>query len=58
MYSLSFEEPVLISGVEVIGGISIELNIDLTTVSWGLMFIKTNVQKDNSHKICFLIISY
>jgi len=56
MYSLTFEKLVLISGVD--GVISIELNIDWTTVSFGLMFIKTNVQNDNSPKIYFLIISY
>ena len=56
MYSLNFENPVLISGVD--GVISIELNIDLTNVSLELMFTKTNVQNDNSRKMCFLIISY
>ena len=57
MYSLTFENPVLISGVD--GVISIELNIDWTNVSFGLMFIKTlNVKNDNSPKIFFLIISY
>jgi len=40
------------------GVISIELSIDWTNVGFGLMFIKTNVQNDNSPKICFLIISY
>ena len=35
-----------ISGVD--GVISIELNIDWTNVSFGLMFIKTNVQNDYS----------
>ena len=56
MYSLNFENPVLISGVD--GVISIELNIDLTNVSLGLMFTKTNVQNDNSRKMCLLRISY
>ena len=56
MYSLNFENPVLISGVD--GVMSIELNIDLTNVSLGLMFTKTNVQNDSSRKMCFLIISY
>ena len=45
------EKPVLISGVD--GVISIELNTDWTNVSFGLMFIKTNVQNDNSPKIGF-----
>ena len=49
MYSLNFENPDLISGVD--GVISIELNIDLNTVSFKLMFIKTNVQNDNSPKM-------
>ena len=40
-----------VSGID--GVISIELNIDWTNVSFGLMFVKTNVQKDNSSKICF-----
>ena len=35
-----------ISGVD--GVISIELNIDWTNVSFGLMFIKTNVHNDYS----------
>ena len=56
MYSLTSEKPVLISGVN--GFISIGLNIDWTNVSFGLMFIKTNVQNDNNPKICFLIVSY
>ena len=56
MYSLTFEKPVLISGID--GVISIELNIDWTNVSFGSMFIKTNVQNDNSPNICFLIISF
>ena len=55
MYSLNFENPVLISGVD--GVMSIELNIDLTNVSLGLMFTKTNVQNDSSRKMCLLIIS-
>ena len=46
MYSLTFENPVLISGVD--GVISNELNIDWTNVSFGLMFIKSNVQNDYS----------
>ena len=46
MYSLTFEKPVLNSGVD--GVISIELNIDWTNVSFELMFIKTNVQNDNN----------
>jgi len=54
MYSLTFENPVLISAVN--GFISIELNIDLMNVSYGLMFIKTNIQKDNSPKTCFFCI--
>ena len=53
---LTFENSVLISGVN--GVISIELNIDWTNVSFGLMSIKAKVQNDNSLKICFLIISY
>jgi len=48
MYYLTFGKPVLISGI-----ISIELNIDWTNVSFGLMFIKTNVQNKNSPKISF-----
>jgi len=56
MYSLTFEKPVLISGLN--GVISIELNIDWTDVSFGLMFIKTKYQNDNSLKKCFLIFSY
>ena len=56
MYSLTFENPVLISGVD--GVISIELNIDWTNVSFGLMFKTLNVKNDNSPKIFFLIISY
>ena len=56
MYSLTFEKPVLISGVD---GIMLgELNIDWTNVSFGLMFIKTKDQNDNSLKKCFLIFSY
>jgi len=43
MYSLTFETTVLISDVD--GVMSIELTIDLTNVSFGLMFIKTNVFK-------------
>ena len=43
MYSLTFETPVLISGVDDV--MSIELTSDLTNVSFGLMFIKTNVFK-------------
>ena len=47
MYSLTFEKPVMISGVD--GVISIELNIGWTNVSFGCwMLIKTNVQKDYS----------
>ena len=46
MYSLTFENPVLISGVD--GVISIELNIDWTNVRFELMFTKTNVQNDNN----------
>ena len=49
MRSLTFEIPVFVSGVN--GVISIELNIDWTNVSCGLMFIKTNVQNDNSPKM-------
>ena len=56
MYSLTYEKPLLISGVD--GVISVELNIDWTNVSFGLIFIKTNVQNDKSPKICFLIFSY
>ena len=44
MRSLTFENPVFISGVD--GVISIELNIDWTNVSFGL--IKTNVDSGNS----------
>ena len=40
----TFEKPVFIPGVDSV--ISIELNIDWTKVSFGLMFIKTNVQND------------
>jgi len=51
MYSLTFEKPVLISGVD---GITLgELNIDWTNVSFGLMFFKTNVQNDNCPNIFF-----
>ena len=50
MYSITFEKPVLISGVD--GVISIELNIDWTHLSFGFIFIETNGQKDNSPKIC------
>ena len=48
MRSLTFEKPVLIfiSGVD--GVISIELIIDGTCVSFGLMFITTNVQNGYS----------
>ena len=49
MHSLTFEKPGFISGVD--GVISIELNIDWTNVSFGLMFVKTNVQNDNSPKM-------
>jgi len=45
----------LIFGLD--GAISIELNIDWTNVSFGLMFFMTNVQNDNSPKI-YLLISY
>jgi len=51
MYSLTFEKPVVISGVD--GVISIELNINWTNESFGLLFIKTNVQNDKYPKICF-----
>ena len=51
IYSLTFEKLVLISGVD--GVISIELNIDWTNVSFGLMFIKTKVQNNNSPQILF-----
>jgi len=54
MYSLTYEKPVLISGVD--GVTLIELIIDWTNVSFELMFIKTNVQNGNSPKICFLVI--
>ena len=43
----------MISGVD--GVISIELNIDWTNVSFGLMFTKINVQYDKSPKISFYI---
>ena len=56
MYSLTFENPVFISAVD--GFISIELNIDLMNVSYLLMFIKTNIQKDNSPKTCFFVLYY
>jgi len=56
MNYLTFEKLVLIFGVN--GVILIELNINWTNVSFGLMFIKTNAQNNNSPKICFLIISY
>ena len=50
MRSLTFEKPVFIffhiSGVD--GVISIELNIDWMNISFGLKFIKTNVQNDFS----------
>ena len=42
MYSLTFENPVLISGAG--GVILIELDIDWKNASFGLMFIKTNFQ--------------
>ena len=45
----ALEKPVFISGVD--GVISIELHIDWTNISFGLMFIKTNVQNDNSPKM-------
>ena len=51
MYSLTFEKPVLISSVD--GVISIELNIGWTNVGFGLMFIKNTVQNDKSPKIGF-----
>ena len=51
MHSLTFEKPVLFSGVD--GIISNELNIDWTNISFGLILIKTNVQNDNSPQICF-----
>ena len=41
MCSLTFEKTVFFSGVN--GVISIELNIDWTNVSFGLIFFKTNV---------------
>ena len=47
MCSLTFEKPVFVSGVDA-GVLSIELNINWTNVSFGLMFIKTNVQNDFS----------
>ena len=47
----SFEKPILIPVVD--GVILIELNIDYTNVSSGLMFIKANAQNYNSPKICF-----
>ena len=51
MLSLTFEKLVLISGVD--GVTSIEINIDWTNVSFGLMVFMTNVLK-----YVFLIISY
>ena len=51
-----WKKPVVISGGD--GVISIELKIDWTNVSFGLMFVKTNVQNGNSPKICSLTISY
>ena len=51
MYSLTFKKPVLISGVD--GVISIELNIDWTNVSLGIKCIETNVQNDNILKYVF-----
>ena len=59
MYSLTFEKPVFISGID--GVISIDLNIDWTNVSFGLMFIKANIQNDYSPQMwinMFLISSY
>ena len=41
MYSLTFENP-FFSGVNCV--ISIELNIDLINVSFGLMFVKTRLK--------------
>ena len=49
MYSLTFEKIGFFSGVN--GVISIELNIDKTNISFRLMFVKTNVQNDNSPKM-------
>ena len=50
MYSLTFKKKlVFISGVD--GVISIELNIDWTNVSFGFMFINSNVKNDNSPKM-------
>ena len=48
MYFLTFEKPVFISGVD--GVISIWTKHRLN-VSFGLIFIKTNVQNDNSPKM-------
>ena len=56
MYSLTFEKPVFVSGVD--GVISIELNIDWKNVSFGLMFMKTNVQNDNSPKMWYNMFFY
>ena len=53
MLSLTFEKLVLISFIN--GVISIEQNVDLTTVSFGIKCIKTNIHNDNSPKICFIL---
>ena len=53
MRSLTFEKPIFyflrISSVD--GVISVELNIDWTNVSFGLMYIKTDVQNDYGPQI-------
>ena len=59
IYSLTFKKPVFYSGVN--GIISIELNIDYTNISFGLMFVKTNVQNYivlKCAKICFFKRTY
>ena len=45
----TFEKPVFNPGVDSV--ISIELNMDIINVSFGLMFVKTYVRNDDSPKM-------